>query len=132
MRLLRWLVLPVVAMFVFAACGGDDSSSSGSSSSTKSTASAPATAGAPAPPTTPPTDTQVSEPLTKVPPKGKHVIFLQCELPACARYVNGVKDATAALGWKTDFQVFKGSAPAAALEQAVAQKPDYIAITGIP
>jgi ribose transport system substrate-binding protein len=86
----------------------------------------------PAPPTTPPTDIQVTEPLTKTPPKGKHVIFLQCELPACARYVNGVKDATNALGWKTDFQVFKGSAPAAALEQAVAQKPDYIAITGIP
>jgi len=85
-----------------------------------------------APPTTPPADIQINQPLPKAPPAGKKVIFLQCELPACARYVNGAKAASKALNWKTDFQVFKNTAPTAALEQAVAQKPDYIFISGIP
>src|SRR4051812_2750771 len=102
MKYLRWIVVPVFAMFVFAACGSDDKSSSSSTKSTSSTATkAPATT-VEAPPTTPPAEIQVSEPLTKTPPAGKKIIFLQCELPACARYADGVKNATKALGWDSN------------------------------
>jgi ribose transport system substrate-binding protein len=83
------------------------------------------------PPTAPTSDIRVSSPLAKKPPK-KTVIWLQCELPVCARYGKGYQAATAALGWNLKTIVYKASAPAAALEAAVAQPPDYIALSGIP
>jgi ribose transport system substrate-binding protein len=132
MKWSRRLSLPCLgAALALAACGSDngDNASTGSKTAAQQPASKPAVA---APPTTPPTEVQVTEPLSKTPPKGKKVIFLQCELPACSRYVNGAKQASKALGWSTTFQVFKNTAPAAALAQAVAQKPDYIFISGIP
>jgi ribose transport system substrate-binding protein len=85
-----------------------------------------------APPTRPPTAIQVQETLPERPPTGKKVVFLQCELPACARYVPGIEDATAALGWSAKTEVFKNADPGSALAQAISERPDYIAITGIP
>jgi ribose transport system substrate-binding protein len=46
--------------------------------------------------------------------------------------VSAFESATKALGWTGKVMAMKNSAPAAAMEQAVAQKPDYIAISGIP
>src|SRR5687767_10109767 len=93
------------AALAVAACGDDDdSSSSGNAPAEKPAAEKAAVE---APPTTPPAEIQVSEPLTEAPPKGKEVIFLQCELPACSRYAGGAKEASRALGWETKFQVFK-------------------------
>jgi ribose transport system substrate-binding protein len=83
-------------------------------------------------PIKPPSGIQVTEALPKPPPAGKKVIFLQCELPACARYVPGIQSATAALGWSAKVQVFSNAAPGAGLQQAIVEHPDYIAITGIP
>jgi ribose transport system substrate-binding protein len=133
MKWSRWLLLVcLAAALVLTACGDDDDDEgSGAGSETTEQTDANATIVEP-PPVEPPTEIQVTEPLPKAPPKGKKVIFLQCELPACARYAGGAKEASEALGWTTDFQVFKNTAPAAALEQAVAQKPDYIFISGIP
>jgi ribose transport system substrate-binding protein len=130
-KLWRWIAILPAAMFLLAACGGNDEEKTGTGGGAAQTTAEQKQVTEP-PPTTPPTKIQITEPLTKVPPKGKKVVFLQCELPACARYVNGAKAATKALGWSTDFQVFKAAAPAAALSQAVARKPDYIFISGIP
>ena len=85
-----------------------------------------------APPTRPPASIQVEQALSKAPAKGKKVIFLQCELPACARYVPGINAATTALGWSAKTEVFKNADPGGALQQAINEHPDYIAITGIP
>jgi ribose transport system substrate-binding protein len=133
------LVLCVGAVLTFAACGGDDddSGSSGAASTTEqaaTTGESSAAATVEAPPTTPPTDIQLSTPLTQKPAAGKKVIWLQCELPACARYNDPMKRAAESLGWSFDSRVYQnnGEGPAGALDQAIAQKPDYIAITGIP
>jgi ribose transport system substrate-binding protein len=131
MKLLRVVIALVVSVLVLSACGSDDDEGAGGAEAggngTTQTESS-----VPPPATTPPEEIQVSEPLSKAPPKGKNVIFLQCELPACARYASAWKEASQALGWNANVVGFKNSAPAAGLEQAVAQKPDYIAITGIP
>jgi ribose transport system substrate-binding protein len=132
MKWSRSLAIPIVvaASILLGACG---SSSSSSSSSTTAAASTTAQKQAVTPPpTTPPTQIQVSQPLSKTPPKGKTVLFLQCQLPACERYLQGFQQATKALGWTLQVQVFSAAAPGAALAQAVLRHPNYIAISGIP
>jgi ribose transport system substrate-binding protein len=128
----RWLILPAVAAsLAVAACG----SSTNNTRSTLAAAVSPGSAGATAvtaAPTRPPTAIQVTTPLAKAPPKGKRVIFLQCQLPACERYVAGVKDAAESLGWSAKVEVFSNANPGAGLQQAIVEHPDYIAITGIP
>src|SRR4029078_4247037 len=111
-----WLVPIGIALALgVTACGSSDDKSS----TTSATSSKAATTTVDAPPTKPPSGIQVTEPLAKTPPAGKKVIFLQCALPACSRYVQGWKDAAAALGWKATIQVFKPDAPGAALQQAI-------------
>jgi ribose transport system substrate-binding protein len=128
MRSPRWFAAPVlVAALVPIACGGDDDK--GASSATAAATTKPSVA---APPTQPPSRIQVDQKLSKRPPTGKKVVFLQCELPACERYVPGVKGAAAALGWSAKVEVFKNASPGAGLQQAINEHPDYIAITGIP
>jgi ribose transport system substrate-binding protein len=123
----RWAtVLAAGVALGLAGCG-----SSGSNSGAGTSTAAQMKALVPPPPTTPTSDIRISEPLKNTPPR-KSVIWLQCELPVCARYGKGYRDATAALGWSLKTIVYKASAPAAALEEAVAERPDYIAISGIP
>jgi ribose transport system substrate-binding protein len=123
----RWFAAPaLVVTLTLAACGGDDQNTS------QAPAAAHETLTVAAPPTKPPTRIQVTDALPKAPPTGKKVIFLQCELPACERYVAGVESAAAALGWSAKIQVFKSANPGAGLAQAINEHPDYIAITGIP
>jgi ribose transport system substrate-binding protein len=125
----KTLLVPVVAVALsVAACGSSNDKASDNSDANAATKAAVVQA----PPTRPPTQIQVSDTLPKKPPAGKKVIFLQCALPACERYVEGWKAATSALGWSASVQVFKPDAPGAALQQAITQHPDYIAITGIP
>jgi ribose transport system substrate-binding protein len=123
----RWFATPVLAAtLALAACGGDEQ---------KASQTAAAASGKPtvaAPPTKPPSKIQVNEALPNTPPTGKRVVFLQCELPACERYVPGVKSAAAALGWSAKIEVFKSGNPGAGLQQAINERPDYIAITGVP
>jgi ribose transport system substrate-binding protein len=122
----RWLAAAVLATsLAVAACGTDNDQASQTGAAAKKAIVA-------APPTTPPTEIQVNQALPTAPPKGKKVVFLQCELPACARYISGVKAAAAALGWSATSQVFKNANPGAGLQQAINERPDYIAITGIP
>jgi ribose transport system substrate-binding protein len=133
MRKSRWVLVPLLAgSMLVAACGtsSDDKATSASGGG----GAAPATTkhSTLEAPTKPPTDIKVTEPLPKAPPKGKSLIFLQCELPTCERYVGGFKQAASALGWSAKFEVFKNANPGAGLQQAISEKPDYIAITGIP
>jgi ribose transport system substrate-binding protein len=57
---------------------------------------------------------------------------LICQVPECARYQAGAKAAATALGWSIQFMTLNNAAPAASLAQAVAQKPNYIFLSGIP
>jgi len=132
MRSSRWFVLPVLAVsLATAACASSNQKASQDATTTPASASAGKLTVA-APPTTPPTAIQVTQALPTTPPKGKKVIFLQCELPACQRYAPGIKEAAAALGWSPKIEVFKNADPGSALQQAIIEHPDYIAITGIP
>jgi ribose transport system substrate-binding protein len=127
MRRTRLPVATLLAVsLLLTACGDDDEEAA------PETAAAANQAVVEPPPTEPPAEIQVTAALPKTPPKGKRVIFLQCELPACERYVPGVEDAAAALGWSAEVQVFKNANPGAGLQQAIVARPDYIAITGIP
>lgn len=127
------LVVLIVPALVLAACGGDDdptgtaTQEGGTGSSTEAAETL-----VPEPPTTPPTEIGITTPLKQPPPEGKDVTFLQCEFPICELYGKGLKEATAALGWNLETQVFKSTEPDKALQQAIAGKPDYITMSGIP
>jgi ribose transport system substrate-binding protein len=53
-------------------------------------------------------------------------------VPECARYQAGAQAAATALGWHIQFMTLNNAAPAASLAEAIAQKPDYIFLSGIP
>ena len=117
--------LPMLLAFGLAACGNSDATTSSGDASA-------AAASAPEPVTTPPTKINVTTPLAKPPAAGKTLFWLQCELPICEKIGGGVKAATEAAGWNYESLVFKSADPGAGIESAVQQKPDVIAITGIP
>lgn len=147
MKLKRWL-LPlalVIAALAPAACGGGGSSSS--SGSTEAASSETAEAGGEAKNAsseeggsegsssiTDPASAKnpITKPLSKKPPTGKKVVFLQCELPACERFKSGMEGATKALGWNLETIVFPSANPGKGLETALSQNPDYIAMSGVP
>lgn len=147
MKLKRWL-LPlalVMAALAPAACGGGGSSSS--SGSTEAASSETAEAGGEAKNAsseeggsegsssiTDPASAKnpITKPLSKKPPTGKKVVFLQCELPACERFKSGMEGATKALGWNLETIVFPSANPGKGLETALSQNPDYIAMSGVP
>lgn len=124
------LVATVVAV---SACGSDSDGSSGGGESASADASAQAaTSTVPEPATTPPTEIGVSTKLTEAPPKGKTVAWLACELPSCETFTPGFEAATGALGWNLKKITYKGTSPGSAVQQAVSEGVDYIAMTGVP
>jgi ribose transport system substrate-binding protein len=120
-------VLALLALAV-AGCGSSSSDSTGTSSSQSGDEKqvvAP-------PPETPPTEIAVTAPLAKAPPEGKTFLWMQCELPVCDLFRPGVEEATEALGWNFKSINYSNANPGASMTQAIQQKPDYIAISGIP
>lgn len=124
-----------------AGCGGGGSTSStpteGKEATTTEATSSSSEGGeggsvVPPPPESPPDEIGITTPLESTPPKGKKVIFLQCEIPTCAFYKPGIEGATKALGWSLETMVFKSEEPSAGLQQAIAKRPDYIAMSGVP
>jgi ABC-type sugar transport system substrate-binding protein len=110
-----------------AASAGGSGGSSGSSSQSNPTAKL-----APTPPTTPVTDFPITTPLKTKPPH-KSIAWLACELPTCQGQLSvGYKTAAAALGWSFRQINYKTSDPAPAVQQALDDNVNYIAITGIP
>jgi ABC-type sugar transport system substrate-binding protein len=128
------LCLAVLACSVvlFAACGDDGESEAASASGGSESATAANAPIVDAPPTTPADEFPITESLDGPPPK-KKIAWLACELPTCQSMLSdGYKGAAEALGW--DFQQinYKVADPASAVQQALDNNVDYIAITGIP
>jgi ribose transport system substrate-binding protein len=117
--------LPALLAVVLVACGE-------SGNSTSSGDGAAGAAAAPDPVTTAPTDITITTPLSAAPTAGKTLFWLQCELPICEKIGGGVKTATEAAGWNYKSLVFKSADPGGGISSAIQQKPDVIAITGIP
>lgn len=150
MKSKQWLLLLafVLAALALSACGGGGSSSSSESTEAASSETAEeegaeakdtsseeeeGSEGAAASITDPASaKNPITEPLSKKPPTGKKVVFLQCELPACERFVSGMEGATKALGWNLETIVFPSANPGKGLETALSQNPDYIAMSGVP
>lgn len=81
----------------------------------------------------PPASIGITTPLTRKPPTGKTVYFIQNNLADSASVTGGVTAAAKALGWSEKTLVFDPNNPAAvnsAVEQAVQQGASYIAIIG--
>ncbi len=75
-----------------------------------------------------PTNVGVTEPLAEAPPTGIKAIYLQCPVPECQTYGDGVNAATDALGWelsRINFDLTPESAQAA-FDQAINEAPDVI------
>lgn len=150
MKSKQWLLLLafVLAALALSACGGGGNSSSSESTEAASSeaaeeedaeaqdTSSEEEAGSEGPTSsiTDPASAKnpITEPLAKKPPAGKKVVFLQCELPACERFVSGMEGATKALGWNLETIVFPSANPGKGLETALSQNPDYIAMSGVP
>lgn len=150
MKSKQWLLLLafVLAALALSACGGGGSSSSSESTEAASSETAEeegaeakdtsseeeaGSEGAASSITDPASaKNPITEPLPKKPPTGKKVVFLQCELPACERFVSGMEGATKALGWNLETIVFPSANPGKGLETALSQNPDYIAMSGVP
>jgi ABC-type sugar transport system substrate-binding protein len=135
----RWKILGLLALALFAAlaisaCGGSSDSSSSTAAETTGGESTEAggTTSAPAPPEAPEAGIGVSTPLKEKPPTGLTIGALVCELPACEGYVKPYEEAAEKLGWKVETFVYKSGEPGPAMQQAINQKVDYIAITGQP
>jgi ribose transport system substrate-binding protein len=149
MKSKQWLLLLafVLAALALSACGGGSSSSSSESTEAASSETAEeggetenasseeeaGSEGAASSITDPASaKNRITKPLAKKPPAGKKVVFLQCELPACERFVPGMEGATKALGWTLETIVFPSANPGKGLETALSQNPDYIAMSGVP
>jgi ABC-type sugar transport system substrate-binding protein len=147
----------VVAACLVVACGSDDEESTAesaeitaSSASNSASPSATASSSEPttvssarstgsgggdlveAPPTQPPTEIGVTIPLTATPEPGVRVAWLACELPSCSFFTSGFEAATAALGWDLQVINFPSATPGQAVQEAVQEGVDFMAITGSP
>ncbi len=81
---------------------------------------------------TEPTGIAPTVPLPSKAPK-KKIAWMECDVPTCTNYLTpGFKDATAAIGWELQIIPSKSADPTAAMQQALDNGADYIAITGSP
>jgi ribose transport system substrate-binding protein len=137
----------LTAALLLSACGSSGASASAPTSPTSSpstqattTASSPGLAAAEktvAKYSSPPTTLTVSQPLPSAPPKGKTVVFLQCEVQQCIDGGDGFRAAAAAIGWKVKTLAWKSTDPAtlvSALQQALtlSPKPYAVSLSGLP
>lgn len=127
----------IIVTLVLSACAKAGSSTTAAGSSTpvsqgpglqlarQATAQAEAT----------PTKIGVTVPLTSPPPKGKSVVFLQCEEDQCAFQGQGVSAAAKALGWAVHTLHFQAANPAtlvSALNEALQYNPVGVFFAGEP
>ena len=156
-RRIRHLAVIAAACLVVASCGDDDDEStpqtatitdsveaptasppvtpSSSESSTGSSAPSTGSEGellVEPPPTEPPTEIGVSIPLTSTPESGVRIAWLACELPSCSFFTSGFEAATAALGWDLEVINFPSATPGQAVQEAIQEGVDFMAITGSP
>jgi ribose transport system substrate-binding protein len=140
------------ALLAIAACSSSASSSAPASSSSSSAAPAAAgTASASAAGTTSssvaaavaavkaastmPTAIPETQALPSAPPKGKTVLFLQCEEVQCGYEGAGLKAAAAAIGWNVKVLNFQAANPAtlvSALQTGLQYHPVAAFFSGVP
>ena len=115
-----------------AACSSAASSSSSSGASPGATTAAKTTVRAwSAMPTSIPDKT----PLPAAPPKGKTVVYLQCEEVTCGYEGDGLKAAAAAIGWTVKVLNFQAANPAtlvSALKTGLQYHPVAAFFSGVP
>ena len=78
------------------------------------------------------TSVGVTEPTSKKPDPGKKVVFLECSLPPCKAFADGVEQATKLLGWtltRLTYQ-FTPEGEQSSFQQAVDLAPDVIMSSG--
>jgi ribose transport system substrate-binding protein len=85
----------------------------------------------------PPATLGVTQPLPAAPPKGKTVVFLQCEVQQCIDGGDGFRAAAAAVGWTVKTLPWVSTNPAtlvSALQQALtlSPKPYAVSLSGLP
>jgi ribose transport system substrate-binding protein len=145
--------LAVAALLALAACSSASSSSASAPAAVGGTtsASAAATASASAAGTTSsavaaaeaavntastmPTSIPETQSLPSAPPKGKTVLFLQCEEVQCSYEGNGLKAAAAAIGWTVKVLNFQAANPAtlvSALQTGLQYHPVAAFFSGVP
>jgi hypothetical protein len=77
----------------------------------------------------------VTQPLPSAPPKGKTVLFLQCEQGACGLEGQGLQAAAKAIGWTVKVLNFQAANPAtlvAALQAGLQYHPVAAFFSGVP
>ena len=82
----------------------------------------------------PATSLNIDTPLNAAPAKGTHVFWLEGNNGGAAPITPGFKAATAALGWSLKILSYDPADPksaSSALQQAVSQKADFIASSGL-
>jgi ribose transport system substrate-binding protein len=113
------------------AAGTSSSSASGGATPAEVSAAQSAVTSAAAVPTTIP----VTTPLPSAPPKGKTVLFLQCEQAECGIEASGEEAAAKAVGWNVKVLNFQAANPAtlvAALQQGLEYHPVAAFFSGVP
>lgn len=127
--------LAVLTLAAAAGCSSSSSSPSKAAGTTGATATQTAAAERVAAPfLKPATDLNIDTPLTAVPAKGKRVFWLEGNNGGAAPITPGFKAATAALGWTLKILSYDPADPksaSSALQQAVSQKADFIASSGL-
>jgi hypothetical protein len=82
-----------------------------------------------------PTSIPVTQPLPSAPPKGKTVLFMQCEEVECSYEGTGMKAAAAAIGWNVKVLNFQAANPAtlvSALQTGLQYHPVAAFFSGVP
>jgi ABC-type sugar transport system substrate-binding protein len=127
----------LAALALATAAGCSSSSSSPSKTAATGPAGATETASAEkaaAPFLKPATSLNIDTPLTSAPAKGKTVFWLEGNNGGAAPITPGFKAATKALGWNLKILSYDPADPksaSSALQQAVSQKADFIASSGL-
>ena len=140
-------VVVTAALLALAACSSASSSSSpaappstssatasASASGTSSSAVAAAEAAVKSA-STMPTSIPETQSLPSAPPKGKTVLFLQCEEVQCSYEGTGLKAAAAAIGWNVKVLNFQAANPAtlvSALQTGLQYHPVAAFFSGVP
>jgi hypothetical protein len=127
-----------VGVLALAACSSASSSSSSSGSASGTAAPAAdvsAVQAAVQTATAIPTTIPVTTPLSSAPPKGKTVLYLQCEQAECGEEGQGLQAAAKAIGWTVKTLNFQAANPATlvtALQQGLAYHPVAAFFSGVP
>jgi ribose transport system substrate-binding protein len=142
-QLLMFVIPLVSSALVLAGCSSSGSASSAASTSTAAAgASGSGGSGQVAAATTitqkwinaAPT-LSITTPLKSPAPTGKTFVWLNCEIPACTEIGQGLKEATAQIGWNLkviQYNQANISALVPAMQQALTYHPVGVALSGLP